>query len=239
MSAPVLASDRDVVFFDAGFTLLEPVRGLAAVYADAARTCGVVVPEAAMGRAMRDAFTENARRKDAPDLRSSEEIERAAWGAFTQAVATRVPGLPDVHERWLALLLDWFDAPDHWRPTEGAHEVLDALAAAGRRVAIVSNWHGALHQIAERQGLARRVRFVLTSAECGFRKPHPDIFREALRRFDARPEQAVHVGDSAHDDVGGALAAGVLPVHLAAAGAPIPTPTPDAARRIERLADLI
>jgi putative hydrolase of the HAD superfamily len=205
---------RDAVFFDAGFTLLEPARPVGDVYAAAARTLGVAVSEADMTSAVLAALKSNARRWATPDLSSSEALERAAWGDFTGAVALDIPGLSERHADWLDALVRWFDAPESWRPVDGALELIDDLLVRGKRVAIVSNWHGALHGIAARHGLTRRVSFILTSAEAGRRKPHPDIFRQALARLGTTPERTVHIGDSMTDDVEGALGAGLAAVHL-------------------------
>jgi putative hydrolase of the HAD superfamily len=45
-------------------------------------------------------------------------------------------------------------------------------------------------------------------------KPDPRIFAMTLRELGVAPEQAVHAGDSLAADVRGALAAGVLPLHM-------------------------
>jgi putative hydrolase of the HAD superfamily len=49
----------------------------------------------------------------------------------------------------------------------------------------------------------------------GVAKPNPEIFRIALDALGlASSETILHVGDSLRYDVGGALAAGLRPVHL-------------------------
>ncbi|HID85959.1 MAG TPA: haloacid dehalogenase, partial [Anaerolineae bacterium] len=51
-------------------------------------------------------------------------------------------------------------------------------------------------------------------ARVGCAKPHPGIFQAALQWARARPEQAIHVGDSYHADVLGAQAVGITGVLL-------------------------
>jgi len=49
----------------------------------------------------------------------------------------------------------------------------------------------------------------LYSADCDFQKPHPAIFREALRRLGGEAEEAAFVGDRLVNDVAGAQGVGM------------------------------
>ncbi|WP_313450657.1 HAD family hydrolase [Stutzerimonas kunmingensis] len=60
-----------------------------------------------------------------------------------------------------------------------------------------------------RLGLADYFQFTLCAEELGVGKPDPHPFQQALRLGDARPEQAVHIGDHALDDIAGAQQAGM------------------------------
>jgi len=91
--------------------------------------------------------------------------------------------------------------------------VLDALAARGVVLVVVSNWDVSLHEVLMSTGLAGRFAAVLTSAEHGAAKPDPSIFRAALALAGVEdPADAWHVGDDLEADVGGARAAGITPV---------------------------
>jgi putative hydrolase of the HAD superfamily len=50
---------------------------------------------------------------------------------------------------------------------------------------------------------------VLVSEEVGWRKPHREIFEEALRRLRVNAEETVYVGDSPLEDIKGAKTAGM------------------------------
>jgi putative hydrolase of the HAD superfamily len=89
---------------------------------------------------------------------------------------------------------------------------LAAWRAAGSRIVVVSNWDVSLHDVLARLSLERLIDAVVTSAEAGARKPSRLIFERALAVAGARPERAVHVGDSPEEDVAGARAAGIEPV---------------------------
>ncbi len=217
------ALDRfEAVLFDAGFTLLEPVRSVADIYAEAARGLGIAVEGAAMAAAVSKAFAGSARSAAANDHRSSETWEREAWGALTREVAVEFPGLMDRHGAWLATLVEWFDRPESWRPAEGALQLLRALRRAGKRTAIVSNWHRALFEIANGTGVTGLVDAIFTSAGVGRRKPHPAMFEAALSRLEAAAHHTALVGDSVGDDVQGARRANLSHIFLLRAHVPGP-----------------
>ena len=85
---------------------------------------------------------------------------------------------------------------------------------------MVSNWDERLPPLLDDLGLGRRFDAVVYSAAVGVEKPDPRIFLHALERLGVEPEDAVHVGDSAREDVEGALAAGMEALHLVRPGAP-------------------
>jgi len=104
----------------------------------------------------------------------------------------------------------------------GAADACRALAAAGLRLAVVSNWDVGLHEHLAALGLDGLLDAVVTSAEAGAPKPAPAVFELALARLGADAARTVHVGD-AEADAEGARAAGLRFE---------PAPLADAARRI-------
>lgn len=100
-------------------------------------------------------------------------------------------------------------AADRWRAYPDALPTLRRLAARGVVAGVVTNWDGTARRVLETTGLRPWVGPVVVSSECGREKPDPDIFRLALEQAGAAPSEAVMVGDNGHDDVAGALAAGV------------------------------
>ena len=56
--------------------------------------------------------------------------------------------------------------------------------------------------------------------EHGYNKPHPSIFRTALRLLQVRPEEAVMVGDNLKQDIEGALNVGMGAVLVCRSGTP-------------------
>jgi putative hydrolase of the HAD superfamily len=103
---------------------------------------------------------------------------------------------------------------DEWnagvRDKPGVPELLARLA---RRftLAVVTNTHepSLVPDHLRRMGIAERFRCVVTSVECGTRKPGPRIFGHAVERLAASPERCVFVGDSLDADYRGAESAGM------------------------------
>jgi putative hydrolase of the HAD superfamily len=117
----------------------------------------------------------------------------------------------------------------------GMPEIVGGLADRFR-LAVVTNTHQADlvpgHLAA--MGIDRYVETVVTSVEVGWRKPHPAIYRAALRRLEITPANAVFAGDTYAADYAGPAAAGMTAFLIdPAARHNVP-----ASRRLRSLADL-
>ena len=112
------------------------------------------------------------------------------------------------------------------RTVPGVRHVLERLR--GRAVVgVVTN-----NQVAEQEEkldylrLRSLIDFIVVSEGVGVAKPDPQIFRIALERANALPEEAVMIGDSWISDVGGARNAGIRPVWFNRFHLPPPNPWP-------------
>jgi len=103
----------------------------------------------------------------------------------------------------------------------GAREGLQALAATGASVAMVSNSDGTVEgllrdaevcQVGPGPGV--EVAVVVDSHVVGVEKPDPRIFDFALSVVGVDAADAAYVGDTVTYDVRGARAAGLHPLHL-------------------------
>jgi pyrophosphatase PpaX len=126
--------------------------------------------------------------------------------------AERADELVDVYRTHNEPLHEGLEACD------GMLEVLRRLKDEGRRLGIVTSKRRATVELAFAV-LPLRHYFdaVVTADDAKRHKPHPDPLLEALDRLDARPEQAVYVGDAPFD-VAAAKAAGVHAVAVAWGG---------------------
>jgi putative hydrolase of the HAD superfamily len=125
-----------------------------------------------------------------------------------------LPGLDHVRARRAML------AALHFEAFPEVAGVLRSLRERGHPLVVVSNWDCSLSERLEDAALLELVDGVVTSATAGAAKPDPAIFAAGLAIAAARPDQAVHVGDSPEKDVAGARAAGIRALLLCRDGRP-------------------
>lgn len=97
-------------------------------------------------------------------------------------------------------------------PTPGAAQTIASLARAGITVVIVTNSDGHGEENLRASGFTGVP--VIDSTVVGAAKPDPRIFEIALKRAGAAATATVHVGDTLINDVAGARAAGITPIHF-------------------------
>jgi len=98
-----------------------------------------------------------------------------------------------------------------WQPVPGLHETLDALAAAGLRLGLISNAadDGNVQRLIDWAGLRAYFDPIVVSAAVGLRKPNPAIFQRVLGPWALPPAEVVMVGDTLGADILGAPLAGL------------------------------
>lgn len=96
--------------------------------------------------------------------------------------------------------------------------VLAALRARGVTLGVVSNSDGRIFSVLDRCGITGFFDVIIDSHEVGVEKPDPRIFDFALSKAQARPEEALYVGDIYSIDVVGAQHARIQPVLIDSVG---------------------
>lgn len=94
-------------------------------------------------------------------------------------------------------------------------DVLASFTAAGLKLAIISNTFipgDVLDRHLRQLDLLRFFPVRIYSCDVRYRKPHPRIFRMALRELSLKPGEGVFVGDSLPADMKGAARAGMITV---------------------------
>jgi putative hydrolase of the HAD superfamily len=94
-----------------------------------------------------------------------------------------------------------------------AMPVLRQLKQHNKTVGLVSNFDHPPHvrRLLSENGWAHIFDTIIISSEVGVQKPEPAIFALALQNTGIAPTDAIYVGDT-HDDVVGAIAAGIHPI---------------------------
>ena len=88
----------------------------------------------------------------------------------------------------------------------------ERLREIGERypIAVLSNADGRIEDVLRKCGIADCFRTITDSGLVGYEKPHPEIFRQALKSMNAAPEESLYVGDVYSVDYLGATGAGML-----------------------------
>ena len=145
-------------------------------------------------------------------------------------------GYGDIPETIIRNALDRLFAitQTNWALEEDTLPTLKKLEEDGYRLGLVSNAGDDqdVQQLARHFGISQYFDFILTSAACSYRKPHPRIFELALSNWYCLPSEAVMVGDNLDADIRGAKGAGLYAVWISRRagpnnGDPLPVP-PDA-----------
>ena len=127
-------------------------------------------------------------------------------------------GHGDVSEDILRTALDRLFAvtQTNWVLEDDTLATLQKLEENGYRLGLISNAGDDqdVQQLARRFGIDKYFDFILTSAACSYRKPHPRIFELALSNWYFLPAEAVMVGDNLEADVRGAQTVGLYAIWL-------------------------
>jgi putative hydrolase of the HAD superfamily len=196
------------VTFDAAGTLIVPAEPVLHTYARVAAHCGLVTAPATSGdtfaRIMAEAPPLAFGDPPPEDLAARERGWWVAVVARTLGVADDAPGFAACFDA----LYDHYGRAEAWTVVPAARAVLTTLRRRRFGIAVISNFDRRLHGLLAALQLAPALDAVLVSVEVGWAKPAPEIFRRAFRVLGVPAAAVLHVGDDAHADAGGALAAG-------------------------------
>ena len=127
-------------------------------------------------------------------------------------------GYEDVSSEMIRNALDQLFAvtQSNWVLEEDAIPTFKRLEQSGYRLGIISNAGDDqdVQQLARGFGIHSHFEFILTSAACSYRKPHPRIFELALANWYLLPTEAVMVGDNLTADIKGAQNAGMYGIWI-------------------------
>lgn len=152
-------------------------------------------------------------------------------------------GYPNADEKAIRRALDAFysHTQPNWLLEEDALLALRTLEAGGYHIGMISNAgdNQDVFQLVDRFKIEPFFDFILTSAACSYRKPHPRIFELAMTHWNIPAHEIAMVGDSLEADIRGARGLGIFSVWItrrASRKAAPPEVQPDA--EIETLSEL-
>jgi len=149
-------------------------------------------------------------------LRGEDFIEHTTYNVLRDLLAER--GYRSVPDPILRAALDAMYAitQTNWYAEDDALPMLHSLQKMGFHLGMISNAGDDknVQQLVDQFGFRPLFDFVITSAACGIRKPHPRIFQLALEHFDIAPDQAMMIGDSLEADIQGANDLGIYSIWI-------------------------
>jgi FMN phosphatase YigB (HAD superfamily) len=205
-------SKINAIFFDVGNTLLFPNRErIHAPLAERGFTPG--------GEHLRDLECRTKNRFDGMmtgTVPKNGSPDHGFWWMFYSQLLSEI-GLEDntVRDHLVASIRNsgnW----DMIRP--GTADQLDEIGQR-YRVAVISNADGRIEDVLQKCGIARCFRTITDSGLVGYEKPHPEIFRQALKSMKAAPAEGLYVGDVYSVDYLGATGAGMQAILMDVPGA--------------------
>lgn len=197
-----------VIFFDVGNTLLFPNRERI----HAPLTERGFVPES---EHLRDLECRTKNQFDGM-LTSNGSTDHSFWWMFYSQLLSEIGLEDDAIRDQLVTNIRNSGNWDTIRPGTA-----EQLLEIGQRyqVAVISNADGRIEDVLQKCGIARCFRTITDSGLVGYEKPHPEIFRHALRSMNAEPEESLYVGDVYSVDYLGATGAGMQALLMDVSGA--------------------
>jgi putative hydrolase of the HAD superfamily len=199
------------VFFDVDFTLIHPGPTFqGSGYARFCATHGIRVDPALFTHAVTAASSLLTADGGAYDAQvfvryTARIIEGMGGSGPAVGAAAR-----EIYEEWSAC--------HHFEMYEDVPGVLRTLRASGLKIGLISNTQRCLTSFQSHFALEGIFDVAISSFAHGYMKPHPSIFEAALRSVDARPAEAMMVGDSLAHDIEGARRLGMKAVLVARSG---------------------
>jgi HAD superfamily hydrolase (TIGR01662 family) len=178
-----------------------------------------------MGFALDDSFPAAYRSASRETYRWRDEdlIETPAQVVLRKALAAA--GHPDPADDQVreALAELYAVSQAHWHVEEDALSTLEELRRRGYRLGLISNagYDGDVHVLIDKAQLRPYLEYIISSAACGIRKPHPRIFQMALDSLGVQASEAVMVGDFLAADILGANSMGMGSVWITRRADPV------------------
>ncbi|OFW55962.1 MAG: hypothetical protein A2Y75_04390 [Candidatus Solincola sediminis] len=206
-------SDLDMVFFDAGETLVHPMPSFPQLFYSCCDDFGLTVDFnllSSMGRCLMEDVEQ--KQKQGYTFTNDPEASRGFWLDFYRRLVIAMgyaaeDGLPE-H------LYSVFSRRSNYGTYDDAHETLEALRKMGIKLGLISNFESWLEDLLADAGLSGYFEVMVISGNEEFEKPHPAIYELALERAGAEAQRTLHIGDSPVSDYGGALEAGMHAILL-------------------------
>lgn len=190
----------DAVLFDAAETLFTTRGSVGEIYSTVARKYGSTASPSEIQESFKQHFPHSG------PLNSA--AEKPWWKEVVFRVFSDV-GMIENFDRFFEEIYDLFRDSRGWMLFPETREVLEVLRSHGLKLGLISNFDSRLYSVLKDLGIHSLFDAVTICSEVGYAKPHPEIFRAALRALSVEPHRALFTGDSLVDDFQAGRIAGI------------------------------
>lgn len=190
------------VLFDVGGTLIEPKPSVGRVYAEIAGQHGVKADANELQIRFKAAWKKQKLTGLLMDKDWWREVVTAVFADQT---------FKDF-DAFFDDLYRSFSEPARWRIFPDVLPTFATLKERGVLCAVASNWDERLPKLLRDLNLAGHFDYQFISSFVGYAKPDPKFFQHALKMMGLEPEEVLHVGDDALEDIAGAQGVGIKTV---------------------------
>jgi putative hydrolase of the HAD superfamily len=204
----------EIVFFDAGETLLHPDPSFHELFAEVCSRRGYEVSADrvhSVQQKLAPHLVELAAESgiEAPSLSAQDSL--TFWSHLYRRLLREL-GMDD--ERLVADMYETFSSSSSYRLFDDVLPALDELTEMDYRIGLISNFEEWLEEMLVELEVGHLFDVSVISGVEGIEKPDPEIYRVALEKAGVEPHDAVHVGDSPSNDVQPARQVGMTGVLL-------------------------
>ena len=191
------------VFFDVDFTLIYPGSTFQAEgYIQFCTRHGIEVDKGLFDQAVIEA---------APILDASSSLvyDEDIFTRYTTVIIEAMGGTGKSVNACAREISKAWAVNRHFYLYKDVRPILETLSRRGIKVGLISNSDRCLLSFQSHFKLNDLIAGTVSSAEHGYLKPHPSIFRAALQAVGVKPEESIMVGDSLTQDIEGARGVGM------------------------------
>ena len=202
----------DIVFFDAGETLVHPHPSFPELFAEIATEAGHNISSedvAGVQSRLAPHLIDLAEDTGVSNPSLTPEDSRAFWTflykRFLEELGIENDSVADS-------LYAKFSSVSSYALFDDVQDALKSVASAGYRIGLISNFEGWLDEMLVELEVGDVFEVKVISGLVGIEKPDPAIYSLALEQAGVEASAAAHVGDSPGLDVEPAMSVGIRPI---------------------------
>jgi putative hydrolase of the HAD superfamily len=203
----------EVVFFDAGETILHPHPSFAELFAATCHRHGIEIEAADVARAQERLAPHLLEIGDESGIENPSLSSGASFRFWTYLYRRLLQEL-ELDESLATELYRVFSDSRSYKLFDDVKPSLERLEDSGLRLGLISNFEGWLEKLLVELEIGHVFDISVISGVEGVEKPDPRIYELALEKAGVQASRSVHVGDSVRFDIEPARSAGMNVVLL-------------------------